>query len=167
MRETGDDTKNNPVPFSGAGLFWCGQVSAPLRPVAPESVGEQQDSDDIEHMAQSEDGDEMAAKEGAGKHADELEGLIEAVDATHAGGRSELSDEVVDGGHEACDGDAVNEAQQGELPRCGHEALRDGGKACEQQAGWQDAVRPDPVGEVPEARGEQHARKACTREHST
>ena len=36
-----------------------------------------------------------------------------------------------------------------------------------QQAGWQDAVRPNTVGEVPEARGEQHARKACTREHST
>ena len=140
--------------------------SAPLGPVTPEGVSEQQDGDDIEHMAQSEDGDEMAAKEGAGEHADELEGLIEAVDAAHAGGRSKLSDEVVDGGHEARDGNAVNEAQQGELPRCGHEALRDGGKACEQQAGWQDAVRPDPVGKVSKTRGKEHARKARTREHS-
>lgn len=126
----------------------------------------QQDSDDIEHMAQSEDGDEMAAKEGAGEHADELERLVEAVDATHAGGRSELPDEIVDGGHESRDGDAVHEAQKGELPRCGHEALRDGGKTREQQAGWQDAVRPDPVGEVSKTRGKEHACKTRTREHS-
>ena len=118
-------------------------------------------------MPQSEEGSEMPAEERAREHANELERLVKSVDATHARRRCKLADEVVDGGHEARDSDTVHEAQQGELPRCRHEALRDGDKPCEQQAGRQHTVRADTVGDVAEPLGKQHARKARTRENST
>ena len=101
----------------------------------------------------------MAAEEGAAEHADELGRLVEAEDAPHQCWRGELADEVIGRGHEAGDGDAVEEAQDAELPRGRDESLWEGDEAREQQAGEQNAFGANAVGKFSEARGKQHARK--------
>ena len=106
--------------------------------MVPEGIEKQQAGDEEEHMADAEESGKMPAEESAAEHADELERLVEAVDAPQAGSWCQLADEVVDRGHESCDGNAVDEAQQRELPGRCNETLRDGDKACECQGGKED-----------------------------
>ena len=129
---------------------------------APDCIDEQQSSHDKEHIADANLGGNVPAQEGAGEHADELGRLIEAIDTAQADRRCELPDQVVGRWHEPCNGDAMDEAQQSELPGSCDQSLRDGDKTSQRQAGEQDPMRADAVGKVAEARSKEHAGKACT-----
>lgn len=133
--------------------------------VAPEGVEEEQGGDEEEGVREADAGDELAAEEGAGEHAEELRGLVEAVDAAEAGGWRDLPDEVVGRWHKARRRNAVDKAQDGELPDRGHEALRDGDEPGEGQAAEQDFLRAEAVGEIAEFGRKQRRGDACAREH--
>ena len=109
----------------------------------------------------------MPTKECAGEHADELSRLIEAIDAAQANRRCELPDQVVGRWHEPCNGNAMDEPQQPELPGSCDQSLRDGDKAGQRQAGEQDPMGADTVGKVAEPGSKDHAGKARAREDST
>ena len=134
---------------------------------APQGVAEQQQGCDEEYILYAEFGCDIAAEEGSKKIADELEGLIEAINASETNRWRILADQIIYRRQKACRGDAKQEAQEAELGRIAHEALRNEAETCEQQREEQNLFRADAVCEMADARGCEHAGEAGTGEDGT
>ena len=77
---------------------------------APGGIQQQQGCYDEEHIGNADLRRNMPAQNGPTEHADELRRLIEAINAPKADGRRKLTNQIIGGGHEPGNRDAMDKA---------------------------------------------------------